>query len=96
MPNVIVKLNSNIVNFPDKQPKITEDRVFVPLRGLFDELGYNVSWNGSAQTVTIQNSKYRFKFEIGVTQYEITDKAIGAPVPAIAIESPLILATEGQ
>ena len=34
-------------------PVISENRTFIPVRFVSEILGYNVSWNGEAQTVTI-------------------------------------------
>ena len=34
-------------------PRITDNRTFVPIRFISEHLGYNVSWDGATQTVTI-------------------------------------------
>ena len=37
------------------EPRITDNRTFVPIRFISEQLGYNVEWDGATQTVTITN-----------------------------------------
>jgi hypothetical protein len=37
------------------EPRITDNRTFVPIRFISEQLGYNVAWDGATQTVTITN-----------------------------------------
>ena len=37
------------------KPVISEGRTFIPLRFVSEQLGYNVSWNGDTQEITITN-----------------------------------------
>jgi len=72
---VTVKVNGDIVKFPDQQPEIDEaaGRVSVPLRGLFEgHLGFGVEWEGKTKTVTIEKIGDKIKFVIGINEYEIT------------------------
>ena len=36
-------------------PVITESRTFIPLRFVSEHLGYNVTWDGATQTITIES-----------------------------------------
>lgn len=54
-PNVVI--NGNRVNFQDQGPIIQSGRTLVPVRGVFEELGFDVSWNASTSTATISNEK---------------------------------------
>lgn len=38
-------------------PVITESRTFIPLRFVSEHLGYDVSWDGATQTITIENKE---------------------------------------
>ncbi|MFA7637278.1 MAG: copper amine oxidase N-terminal domain-containing protein [Monoglobales bacterium] len=42
------------VNFPDQKPVIINGRTLVPVRGLFETLGYNVSWVEESQTAVLK------------------------------------------
>lgn len=54
--DVKVTLNNNIIKFGSQQPVILNGRTFVPLRGVFEELGYDVSWNSTTKTAEFNNS----------------------------------------
>lgn len=73
MSDVTVKINGEVVNFPDQQPEIIEDRIMMPLRGVSSKLEYKVYWDESTRAVTIENPQYRLKFIIGDKRYSITD-----------------------
>ena len=45
-----VEIDGKTVVFPDAQPKITEGRVLVPLRGVFENLGFTINWNQESKT----------------------------------------------
>ncbi|MCL2620058.1 MAG: CAP domain-containing protein [Defluviitaleaceae bacterium] len=49
--NVIV--NGVRVNFADQQPTSMDGRTLVPVRGVFEELGFDVSWNDILRQVTL-------------------------------------------
>ena len=49
--NILVILNDKILQF--KNPPVMEsDRILVPMRFLFEQMGANVNWNDSMQTAT--------------------------------------------
>ncbi|WP_161822170.1 copper amine oxidase N-terminal domain-containing protein [Sporotomaculum syntrophicum] len=45
-----VKLDDQLLTF-DVQPSISNGRTLVPLRGIFEALGANVSWDGAARKI---------------------------------------------
>ena len=52
-PNeVSVKINGNVLMFPDQKPIIKNDRTLVPLRAIFEALGATVDWDNDTRTVT--------------------------------------------
>ena len=46
------------VNFAGQQPVIVDGRVLVPVRGVFEQLGFEVSWNDAARQVTLYHYGY--------------------------------------
>ena len=58
--NKLVRVNSplhgNITYTLYSAPRIQDSRTFVPVRFLSEQLGYNVSWDGETQTITIEKS----------------------------------------
>jgi hypothetical protein len=53
---VSVYINDTPVTFSDAQPVIVNSRTMIPLRGLFEQLGYNISWNSATKTATLSKS----------------------------------------
>lgn len=60
---VSVSVNGDIVSF-DQPPIIVNDRVLVPMRGVFEKLGATVSWNGNTQTATAKLGSVEVKITI--------------------------------
>lgn len=52
---ITVMVKGETVQF-DQKPVIMNGRTLVPVRYVVEKLGYNVEWDGSTQTVYIQNS----------------------------------------
>ena len=42
--DISVMLDGNIVNFPDQQPILVNNRVLVPVRGVFEAMGAMVDY----------------------------------------------------
>lgn len=53
--DISVELDGNIITF-DVEPQIINDRVMVPLRKIFEEIGALVKWDDDTQTVTARKS----------------------------------------
>ncbi|MCL1829164.1 MAG: stalk domain-containing protein [Oscillospiraceae bacterium] len=50
---ITVCVDNEMIIFPDQQPVNINGRVLVPIRFVVEKLGYDVDWNGAAQTVYI-------------------------------------------
>lgn len=50
---VTVSVNRRTIDFADQQPIIENDRVLVPLRGVFEAMDAQVMWNQEKQQVTV-------------------------------------------
>lgn len=53
--DITVKLNDTPITF-DQKPIMYDNRVMVPVRAIFEALGYEIEWNESKQQVTAKNS----------------------------------------
>ncbi len=51
--DISVSVDRRTVVFPDQEPIAENNRVLVPVRGVFEALGAKVLWNGENQSVTI-------------------------------------------
>lgn len=51
--DINVTIDGEAVVFEDVQPVIINSRTYVPLRGVFEKLGYEISWDSSIKTATL-------------------------------------------
>ena len=50
---ITVMLDGQRIEFTDQQPVIIDGRTLVPVRGVFEQLGFEVSWNPETQQATL-------------------------------------------
>lgn len=62
--NVSVVLNGNTLSF-DVPPTIIDGRTMVPMRVIFEELGYTIEWNEIFQYVIATNNDTKLQISIG-------------------------------
>lgn len=60
-----VYVDDNRVWFQDAEPHMMQSRVFVPLRGVFEQMGADVMWNGQSQLVTARKGSTDVQLKIG-------------------------------
>lgn len=60
-----VYVDDRRVWFQDADPHMMQSRVFVPLRGVFEQMGAEVMWNGSTDTVTARKGNTDVQVVIG-------------------------------
>jgi hypothetical protein len=79
--DVRVIVNGAILTF-DQPPIIENGRTLVPLRGIFEALGANVTWNQSTQTVTAVKDGITVTLKIGSDILVRNGEQIKLDVPA--------------
>lgn len=63
---ITVKVNGEIIEFPDQKPVINEDeRTLVPVRFVSEALGAEVQWEGEIKTAFISNEDNQIQITIG-------------------------------
>ena len=60
-----VSVDGEYVNFEGQQPIIVGGRTLVPVRGVFEKLGFVPTWDGSARQATLTRSDYTIVITIG-------------------------------
>jgi len=70
------------VVFPDQQPEIVEDRTLVPVRGVFEMLGFDVGWEQETSTAVLTNNEYEVRITIGQAVFYTNGIAYELDVPA--------------
>ena len=66
----------------DVLPYIHEDRTFVPIRFISEELGFDVTWDGAEKKITISKEDNKVKLQIGSTTMKVNDKEVKLEAPA--------------
>jgi hypothetical protein len=89
--DINVSLNGNVVNFPNQKPVVVDGRTLIPLRGVFDNMGYAIDWNGNTKTVTLTKGSDTIVITIGENQYYHNNQAVSLDVPAQIINGSTML-----
>jgi hypothetical protein len=77
-----VTVNDDPVMFSGTQPMTIGQRVFVPLRGVFEEMGAFVEWNAGTQTVTASRANSQVKLSIGSNTAWVDGMSVMMDAPA--------------
>jgi len=80
--DVSVTIDGAPVHFPIIGPQIVQDRTLVPVRGVFEALGFEVDWYEPAQQVTLTRYDYRLVLTVGSAIFETNGVEHSLEVPA--------------
>ena len=76
-----VKLNGKEIEF-DQQPIMAEgNRVMVPIRAIFETLGYTLEWDQITETATATNGTDKLVVKVGLSGVHFNDEWIPFDVP---------------
>lgn len=70
----------------DVAPAVVNNRILVPVRSVFEELGAEVTWIGSRKQVIIRTVTTRIVFNLGKSKVYVDDKGYNLDVAATAID----------
>ena len=79
-----ITLNGTELSF-DQQPIIVNDRTMVPVRAIFEALGYDVSWDKSKQEVVANGSRGTIVISIGSNYMSVNGNSTYIDSPAIIV-----------
>lgn len=83
---ILVTLDGKKLSFT-QNPIIIEGRTMVPLRGIFEELGATVDWNGETQTVTAKKGETEIVLTIGDKAAYVNGRARVLDQPGVIVNS---------
>ena len=83
---ITVTIDGQPVTFEGQGLIIIDGRTLVPVRGVFEHLGFNFSWNGETQTTTISRGGLFIDITIGSTAFAVNGAAHALDVPAQIID----------
>ena len=88
---VTVEIDGKTVVFPGQQPVIVGGRVLVPVRGVFETLGYAVQWDQPSQTAVLSNGDFTVTITVGKADFTCNDDTHTLTVPARIINGRTML-----
>ena len=81
-PEINVTINGQQVIFQDQAPAIVDGRTLVPVRGVFEALGFEVGWDGALQQVTLASDNYVVTLTVGSYIFTTNGEEFSLDVPA--------------
>jgi opacity protein-like surface antigen len=75
----------------DAEAVIVDSRTLVPVRGVFEELGYTVDYNADTKTATLTKNDTVVAMTMGDTYFTVDGKQITPEVPQQIIDSRFML-----
>jgi len=60
-----VAINGQAVVFEDQTPAIVDGRTLIPVRGVFEALGFEVGWDDGTETATLTSEAYTVVIVVG-------------------------------
>ncbi len=85
--DINVSLNGSIIEFADQKPIIQDGRTLVPLRGVFDAMGYEIKWLEDSKTAALIKDGVSIIIKIGSNEIKANGNSVSVDVPAQIINS---------
>jgi len=80
---ITVMVGGQQVDFPDQDPFIINGRTLVPIRGVFEALGFTAEWCGQTQQITVSNIDTVIVLTIGSYSFTTNGVAHSLDVPPL-------------
>ena len=77
-----VTIEGQQVTFQAQQPVIVDGRTLVPVRGVFEHLGFEVDWDGAIQQATLASDEFTVILTIGSASFTTNGISHTLDVPA--------------
>ena len=88
---ISVNLNGENVEFANQAPVIIEGRTLIPLRGVFEKLGYEISWDNETKTATFTKVDTEVKVTVNANSFTLNDSSVNLDVPAQIVNGSMML-----
>jgi hypothetical protein len=88
---IVVVVNGSQILFFDQEPVIQNNRTLVPVRGVFEEMGFTVIWESETNTATIKDADYEVRVKTDETSFSSNEIVITPDVPQQVINGRLML-----
>ena len=86
------EVNVTVNSIPvDMEGVIVDGRTMVPVRGVFEKIGYNVDWNSDTKTATLTKGSDKVEITSGNTYFTYNGTQITPDVPQQIIDGRFML-----
>ena len=89
--NIQVKLDGSYVKFSGQEPTVINNRTMVPLRGIFENLGYSIEWDANTKTATLNKDNKSISIQTGADSFSVNGVKKELDVPAQILNGSLML-----
>lgn len=89
--NIQVKLDGNYVKFSGQEPTVVNNRTMVPLRGIFENLGYSIEWDADTKTAKLKKDNKSISIQTGADSFSVNGVGKKLDVPAQILNGSLML-----
>ena len=80
--SLTVELDSTEIPFAGQGPVIVDSRTFVPVRGVFEAMGFDVDWIGATSTAVLTRGNDIIEISIGETTFTVNGVSLPLDAPA--------------
>ena len=89
--DISVYLDNENVEFESQQPVIVEGRTLIPLRGVFEKLGYEITWEAQSKTAVFVKDGTEIKVTVNADNFTVNGEENVLDVPARIINGSMML-----
>lgn len=89
--NISVNLNGENIEFSNQVPVIVEGRTLIPLRGVFEKLGYEISWDNKTKTANFTKGDIVVNVTVNAGTFKVNNSSVNLDVPAQIINGSMML-----
>ncbi|MCL1844799.1 MAG: stalk domain-containing protein [Defluviitaleaceae bacterium] len=88
---IAVTVNGVNLHFPDQAPAVVDERVLVPVRAVFERLGFGVMWSESSQAIVLSRQNDTVLIIVGDAEFVTNGEGFELDVPAQIIGERVVL-----
>ncbi len=89
--DISVNLDGEAVEFTGQEPVIADGRTLIPLRGVFEKLGYEISWDNNTKTAEFEKEGTKVSVTVDSEEFSVNGESIKLDVPAQIINGSMML-----
>ncbi|MCL2572720.1 MAG: copper amine oxidase N-terminal domain-containing protein [Defluviitaleaceae bacterium] len=75
--NPVVTLDGYLIAFPDQNPIMDNNRVLVPVRGVFEKMGFYVTWNAETRVARLESDTLIITIPADSNSFTISNNGFG-------------------